>query len=166
MLTVSDRCARGESPDKSGPLLERRLDELGYQVLGLELICDGKETVSQKLREICARRDARLILTTGGSGLAPRDETPEGTLAVAERLVPGLMEAARRACSAITPLAALSRGVAGIRGESLIVNLPGHPKAALETLDSIQELLPHALEILGVPGECDRTGRGEGSSRS
>jgi len=163
---VSDRCARGEKPDESGPALRQRLSELGYLVIGLELICDGEETVSQKLREICARRDARLILTTGGSGLAPRDETPEGTLAVAERVVPGLMEAARRACSALTPVAALSRGVAVIRGESLIVNLPGHPKAALETLDSIQGLLPHALEILGAAGDCDRTGRGEGIPRS
>ncbi len=166
MLTVSDRGARGESIDESGPALQQRLRELGYEVLGVELISDGKETVSQKLRELCARGDARLILTTGGSGLAPRDQTPEGTLAVAERVVPGLMESARRSCCAITPLAALSRGVAVIRGASLIVNLPGHPKAALETLDSIQQLLPHALQILGVAGACDQTGRGEGNSRS
>jgi molybdenum cofactor synthesis domain-containing protein len=163
---VSDRCARGERIDESGPALQRRLNELGYQVLDLELVADGKEKVEQKLREICARHDARLVLTTGGSGLAPRDETPEGTLALAERIVPGLMETARRACSAITPLAALSRGVAVIVGETLIINLPGHPKAALETLDSIQGLLPHALQIIGVQGDCDRTGRGEGTSLS
>ena len=166
VLTVSDRSSRGLRVDESGPAVERRLKELGFEVLGREVCEDGVESVGEALRRLCTDARAHLIVTTGGSGLSPRDLTPEATLEAGERLVPGLMELARSRCvSSITPLAALSRGVAVTRGSTLILNLPGHPKAAVETLDAIASLLPHALEILGATlADCEQTGR-EGAGK-
>lgn len=162
ILTVSDRAAAGSRQDLSAPRLGSRLEELGYRVLGAELVADGEDSVSEALLRICGRGDTQLLLTTGGSGLSPRDLTPEATLRVGERVVPGLMEFARRRCAEITPFAALGRGVAVTVGTTLVVNLPGHPKAACETLDAMAELLPHALLILArPPADCEITGSAE-----
>lgn len=160
ILTVSDRASAGTREDLSAPALRRRLEELGYRVLGIQVVADGRAEVAEALREICSRQDAQLVLTTGGSGLAPRDQTPEATREIAEREVPGLMEIARRRCATVTPFAALGRGMAVTVGSTLVINLPGHPKAARETLDAVAELLPHALEILSrTPEDCGLTGR-------
>ena len=164
---MSDRANAGERDDASGPALSRRLTELGYEVGPPEIVADGVEAVHTCLIRICEESAVDLVLTTGGSGMAPRDQTPEATLQLAERQVPGLMELARRRCAEHTSLAALGRGVAVIRGSSLIVNLPGNPKAALETLESLVDVLPHALTVLTrTPSDCELTGkggRGEGS---
>jgi len=161
VLTVSDRTAAGEREDASGPALVRRLQELGFEVGPVEVVADGEEIVAASLRRICDEDSPALVLTTGGSGLSPRDLTPEATAAVARREVPGLMETARRRCSEITPFAALGRGRAAVRGRSLILNLPGHPRAAVETLDAVADLLPHALATLCRPDrDCPVTGRG------
>jgi len=137
--------------------------ELGYEVAPGEIVPDGVESVASALTRMCEDPKTHLVVTSGGSGLASRDLTPEATLRVAEKLVPGLMELARARCvETITPLAALGRGVAAVRNGTLILNLPGHPKSAVETLDAIADLLPHALRILsGETGDCQRTGRGQ-----
>jgi len=162
ILTVSDRGAAGLREDLSAPRLQSRLEELGYRVLGTEIVGDGRDSVALALRRLCDIGDAQLLLTTGGSGLSPRDLTPEATRAVGEREVPGLMELARRRCAEITPFAALGRGVAVTVASTLVLNLPGHPQAACQTLDAIADLLPHALEILArTPEDCDVTGRAQ-----
>lgn len=165
LLTLSDRAAAGERPDASGPLLRERLSSLGFDVIGCEILPDGVEPLATRLREACDGGVADLILTTGGSGLAPRDLSPEATRAVGEREIPGLMELVRARCIQRTPFAALGRGIAMSRGGTLIVNLPGNPRAAGETLDAMLDVLPHALEQLCRPPEdCPRTGRGNGDS--
>ncbi len=163
VLTVSDRSSKGLRPDASGPAVEKRLEELGYGILPGELVPDGVEEVAEVLLRWCAEGNTDLVVTTGGSGLSPRDLTPEATTKVAERFVPGLMELARSRCVAeITPLAALGRGIAAVRGRTLIVNLPGHPRSAVETLDAMADVLPHALRmLLDVDGDCEETGRGK-----
>jgi molybdenum cofactor synthesis domain-containing protein len=160
VLTVSDRRAAGLREDLSGPRLEARLRELGFEVLEREVVEDGEKPVATALRSLCHRGDTQLVLTTGGSGLALRDLTPEATRKVADRLVPGLMELARRRCCEITPLAALGRGIAAVVQRTLVVNLPGHPKAALETLNALSEVLPHALNMIASEADCEQTGRG------
>lgn len=148
ILTVSDRSSRGERPDASGPALQQQVSELGWQVVKTDIVPDDRAT----LKEILTRwsDDGRLdvILTTGGTGFTPRDVTPEATLAVVDRLAPGLAEAMRAASLQITPHAMLSRAVAGIRGQTLVVNLPGSPKAARENLAVIQSVIPHAVQLL------------------
>jgi len=161
IITVSDRAAAGERPDASGPALAERFQALGYEVVSGEVIADDRATIVDQLRRACDEGRAQLVVTTGGTGLAPRDCTPEATREAGDREVPGLMEIARRRCSEITAFAALSRGIAVTRGSCLIVNLPGHPKASLETLDAMTDLLPHALKILSrPPADCDVTGKG------
>ncbi len=160
VVTVSDRSASGEREDGSGPVLEDLLRDRGYDVVGRRIVADGRESVANCLRELADDAGVDLIVTTGGTGLAPRDLTPEGTLDVADRLVPGLMELARRRCIESTPFAALSRGVTVIVGSTLVVNLPGNPRAASETFDAMSDVLPHALDILSRPViDCDVTGR-------
>lgn len=148
ILTVSDRSSRGERPDASGPALQQQVSELGWQVVKTDIVPDDRAI----LKEILTRwsDDGRLdvILTTGGTGFTPRDVTPEATLAVVDRLAPGLAEAMRAASLQITPHAMLSRAVAGIRGQTLVVNLPGSPKAARENLAVIQSVIPHAVQLL------------------
>ncbi len=155
ILTVSDKGHAGERHDASGPELGRLLPPEQFAVAAMAVVPDEREAIAAQLAEWCDREHLALILTTGGTGLSPRDVTPEATLTVAERLVPGLPEAMRVAGLAKTPHAMLSRGVAVIRGCSLIVNLPGSPKGARENLTAIIAALPHALEKLaGDPSEC------------
>jgi molybdenum cofactor synthesis domain-containing protein len=150
VLTISDRSARGERPDSSGPALVDALQAAGWQVVRHEITPDEQETIAHTLSTWCDSDRPRidLVLTTGGTGFALRDVTPEATLAVIERAAPGLAEAMRAESMRVTPHAMLSRGVAGIRGRTLIVNLPGSPKAALENLRTIMPALPHAAALL------------------
>jgi molybdenum cofactor synthesis domain-containing protein len=162
VVTVSDRGSAGEREDRSGPALVRRLEELGFAVTSTHLVPDERAQVADLLRDLAAG-DVALVVTTGGTGLAPRDVTPEAALDVAERQVPGLMELARRRCAERTPFAALSRGVAVTRGRTLVINLPGNPQAALETLQALEDVLPHAVRVLHRPPEdCEVTGRASG----
>lgn len=147
VLTISDRSARGERVDESGRVLAEALDPERYVVESRRILPDEKEQISEALLELC-RQGFELILTTGGTGFAPRDVTPEATRAVIEREAPGLAEAMRAASLRVTPHAMLSRTVAGIRGRCLIVNLPGSPKAVRENLEVILPALPHGVELL------------------
>lgn len=146
VITVSDGCASGTRQDLSGPALVRVLREAGVEPIETLIVSDDRDGLERALREAAARVD--LVLTTGGTGLSPRDNTPEATLAVCDRLVPGLPERMRQAGIAETPFAALSRGVCGICDGALILNLPGSPRGAESSLRSILDLLPHALALL------------------
>lgn len=155
VLTVSDRCFRGERPDSAGPLVAKLLKDAGYQVVQTAIVPDEQPRIEQILREIAGAGSVQLLLTTGGTGFSPRDVTPEATLAVCTRLTPGIPEAMRRASMGVTNRAMLSRAQAGIRHGTLIVNLPGSPKAARENLEAVLPALAHGLEMLsGRPADC------------
>jgi molybdenum cofactor synthesis domain-containing protein len=155
VLTVSDRCFRGERPDEGGPLVADILKNAGYQVVDTAIVPDEREEIEKALCRVADGNLAELLVTTGGTGFAPRDVTPEATLAVCDRLTPGIPEAMRYASLQITPRAMLSRAQAGIRGGTLIVNLPGSPKAARENLESVLPTLDHGLKMLsGVAADC------------
>ena len=154
VLTVSDRSARGERPDEGGPLVERIVNGSGAAVVARAIVPDEVDAISKTLQVWADGSVADLILTTGGTGLGPRDVTPEATLAVVDREVPGIPEAMRAAGMRSTPLAALSRQVAGVRHRTLIVNLPGSPKAAEECLTAILAVLPHAVEMTRGDGHA------------
>lgn len=155
ILTVSDKGHAGEREDTAGPELGRLLDPSCFEVTAYEIVPDEWESIGAALVAWSDEDRLDLILTAGGTGLTPRDITPEVTLSVAERLVPGLPETMRAAGLAQTPHAMLSRGVAVIRGSTLIINLPGSPKGARESLSAVTAALPHALEKLqGSPAEC------------
>lgn len=148
ILTVSDRSARGVRPDASGPAIKQVIEEQGWQVCQQAVVPDELTIIVDTLSLLADQEDCNLILTTGGTGFSPRDVTPEATRAVISREAPGLGEAMRSASLRVTPHAMLSRAEAGIRGRVLIVNLPGSPKGALENLQVILPVLPHAIELL------------------
>lgn len=148
VLTVSDRRSRGEETDEGGPLCEALAAEIGGRVVATAIVPDERDAIEKTLIDWCDTGAADLILTTGGTGLGPRDVTPEATRAVIDREAPGLAEAMRAAGMKITPFAALSRHVCGTRATTLIVNLPGAPKAIRESFDGIREILPHAVEMM------------------
>ena len=155
VITVSDRSFRGERPDEAGPRVAELLREAGYRVTETALAPDEQPLIEEALRRLADQAGVQLIVTTGGTGFAPRDVTPEATLAVCERLTPGIPEAMRAASAKITPRAMLSRAQAGIRGGTLIVNLPGSPKAAQENLEAVLPALAHGLKMLsGTPADC------------
>ena len=146
VITVSDSCARGAREDLSGPAVSEMLRGEGFEVVAEEIVPDDQAVLMSVLVDLAKK--VRLVVTTGGTGLAATDVTPEATLAVSERMVPGIPERMRSEGTKRTPLAALSRAVCGVRGSSLILNLPGSPRAATESLTSVVHLLPHALELL------------------
>lgn len=148
ILTISDRSARGERADASGPAIAAQIQELGWQLVATGIIADDQPAIEQFLRGWCDQGNIDIIFTTGGTGFSARDHTPEATLAVIDRAAPGLAEAMRQESLKVTPHAMLSRAVAGIRGQTLIINLPGSPKGALENLRTVLPVLPHAVELL------------------
>lgn len=155
VLTVSDRSFRGERCDESGPLVVSLLKDAGYEITYTATIPDEQALIAGVLRHLADDSVAELVVTTGGTGFAPRDVTPEATLSVCERLTPGIPEAMRYASMQITPRAMLSRAQAGIRKGTLIINLPGSPKAAKENLEAVLPSLSHGLEMLsGKPADC------------
>ena len=148
VLTLSDQGSRGLREDTSGPAIRERLAELGIDVVDHAIQSDDPDAIVERLQE-WVERGIALIVTTGGTGFGPRDHTPEATRRVIERDAPGLAELMRADGLAKTPFAALSRGVSGIAGRTLIVNLPGSEKAVRENLDTLAPVLPHALQLIG-----------------
>ncbi|HML39910.1 MAG TPA: MogA/MoaB family molybdenum cofactor biosynthesis protein [Bellilinea sp.] len=148
ILTVSDRSARGERVDASGPELRTLSQEAGFQVTGYAIAPDELNLISRQLIDWCNSGEIDVIFTTGGTGFSPRDITPEATRAVIEREAPGIAEAIRSASLLITPHGMLSRGIAGTLRHTLIINLPGSPKAAREGFQVVSAVLPHAIELL------------------
>ncbi len=156
ILTISDRSSRGERPDQSGPALADFIRARGWIVAKQAILPDEQERIASLLDEWCARRDLDVILTTGGTGFTPRDVTPEATRQVIEREAPGLAEWIRAESLKITPHAALSRGVAGICRQTLIINLPGSPKGAVDGLRIVADVLPHAIQLLHESPEAEQ----------
>ncbi len=148
ILTISDKGSRGEREDRSGPVIRDIMERAGAAVAETAIVPDEREAIAGKLAAWADGGGMDIILTTGGTGLARRDVTPEATLAVIDRAVPGIAEAMRAVSLAKTPMAVLSRAVAGQRGDCLIVNLPGSPKAVKECLEAVLPALPHAVEII------------------
>ena len=148
VITLSDKGSKGQREDRSGPAIAGRLKENGYEVIEQFLISDDPELLTHHLIRLCDQRQPDLILTTGGTGFSPRDRTPEATLSVAERNAPGIAEAIRAASLKITQHAMLSRAVSVIRGKTLIINLPGSPKACMESMDVFMDAIPHAMGLL------------------
>ena len=155
VLTVSDRSFRGERPDAGGPLVAEMLKSAGYEVVTTAIVPDEQPEIEAKLRQIADSGTVQLLVTTGGTGFAPRDVTPEATLAVCDRLTPGIPEAMRYTSMQVTNRAMLSRAQAGIRKGPRLINLPGSPKAARENLEAVLPALSHGLEMLsGRPADC------------
>jgi molybdenum cofactor synthesis domain-containing protein len=153
VITVSDACSRGERRDESGETLVELLKELGAEIVETKIVSDDLEPLTATLREFADRADVNLIITTGGTGFAPRDNTPEATRAVIEREAQGLAEAMRVETLKHTPMAMISRGVCGIRSGTLIVNLPGSPQGVRESFEVIKGVLKHAITLLS--GQSD-----------
>lgn len=157
IITASDKGSKGEREDISGRLIKEMMSSNGYEVKEWKVLPDERAEISKEIINMSDNLKLDLILTTGGTGFSPRDWTPEATLDVIHRQAPGISEAMRYYSLKITPKAMLSRGISGIRGETLIINLPGSPKAVEENLQFILPPLKHGLEILkGIAGECAR----------
>ncbi len=148
VITVSDSVSRNERQDATGPALAALCTDLEWRVLSRHVVSDDEEPLKMLLASLADRDELDVILTAGGTGLGPRDSTPEATAAICSRLVPGLGELMRRVGGESNERAALSRATAGVRGSTLIVNLPGSPRGAVESLQAVAELLPHAAEVL------------------
>lgn len=162
ILTMSDKGASGERTDASGPALERWLAEHGVATIQYKMIPDDMATIAATLKEWSDSKEFDFILTTGGTGVSPRDVTPDATVRVLDRLIPGFGEVMRMKSLEKTPHAIISRAVAGIRGKTLIINLPGSPKGAIENLEAVWPAIPHAIaKIQGDPADCalPETGR-------
>jgi molybdenum cofactor synthesis domain-containing protein len=147
VVTVSDSCSRGEREDLSGPAVAHLLQKLGFLVAVREVVSDDSIKIQNLLIRLA--REVQLVVTTGGTGIAARDVTPDATAAVCDRLVDGVAERMRSEGLKKTPFASLSRGVCGVRGRALILNLPGSPAGAVESLEAVAALIPHAIELLG-----------------
>jgi molybdenum cofactor synthesis domain-containing protein len=148
ILTVSDRCANGQRADHSGPAIEEVLCRNGFEIVAKSVVPDEEHLIARELDRFCDEAGSDVVFTTGGTGLGPRDVTPEATSSVCDRLVPGFGELMRAGSLKKTRHAVLSRGIAGIRGSTLIINLPGSPKAVRECLELILDILPHAVEMM------------------
>jgi molybdopterin adenylyltransferase len=146
VLTISDSSHQGKREDISGPAIVRELEAANFKVLHASVLPDEKDAITARLIEYCGH--TRLVVTTGGTGIAARDVTPEATLAVIERRIPGIEETMRQEGAKKTPFAALSRSICGVRGKALLLNLPGNPAAAVESLQAVIKILPHALDLL------------------
>ena len=148
ILTVSDKGARGQRYDESGQTIRDIFSDLGSDIAGYEIVPDEMDVIRRKLAEWADNKETDVIITTGGTGLGERDVTPEATIAVVDRVVPGLAEAMRAASLSKTPMAMLSRATAGVRGKCLIINLPGSPRAVRECLEVVLPAIPHAVDII------------------
>jgi molybdopterin adenylyltransferase len=148
VVTVSDSVSRGERQDHSGPGVAERCRALGWQVISCEAVSDEREALEKRLAVLADSASVDVLLTTGGTGVGPRDTTPEATAAVCTKILPGLGELMREKGREKNPRAVLSRAVAGVCKRALIVNLPGSPRGAVESLDAVADLLPHAVEVL------------------
>lgn len=157
VITLSDRSAAGEREDLSGSVIVEMATELGMNIVEKKILPDDHELLRAALIDFVDKKKVELIITTGGTGLGPRDVTPEATLAVIDRRIPGIEEAMRRAGSENTPYAMLSRGVCGMRGKTIIINLPGSPKGVRESLNAILPVLRHAVELAQSPRVDDLT---------
>lgn len=146
VLTVSDSSARGQRADLSGPAVAAALTRNNFQVVAREIVADEQPAIEAAILKLAG--EARFVVTTGGTGIAERDVTPEATRAVCDRLLEGVSERMRLEGAKQTPFAALSRGLCGVKGKSIILNVPGSPKGAVESLEAVVELLPHALQLL------------------
>jgi molybdopterin adenylyltransferase len=161
VLTISDKGSRGEREDESGKVIREMLGAINVRVVKYDIVPDEGKLISERLIEWADKEGIDLILTTGGTGLSPRDVTPEATLAILDRVAPGFAEAMRAESQRKTTMAMLSRAVAGTRGCTLIINLPGSPRAVRECLEVIMPALPHAIEVLrGQVGECGANEKG------
>jgi molybdenum cofactor synthesis domain-containing protein len=148
VVTISDSVAAGTREDRSGPAVHQRVEQLGWTIAASELVPDDRDAISRLLTDLSDQRGVSLIFTTGGTGVAERDVTPEATRAVVDREIPGLAELMRAEGRKSTIRAVLSRGIAGTRGRTLIVNLPGSPRGAVESLEAVARLAPHIIDLL------------------
>jgi molybdenum cofactor synthesis domain-containing protein len=155
VITVSDACSRGERKDTSGETLVLLLKDIDAEIVATTIVPDDREPLAETIRAFADRADVNLVITTGGTGFSPRDNTPEATLAIVERAAPGLSEAMRMETLKQTPMAMISRGVCGIRSSALIINLPGSPKGVRESFAVIKPVLNHAIALLvGDPDDA------------
>lgn len=148
VLTISDKCSKGEREDKTGGIVKDMVKNAPYELIKYDLIPDEPEMVKEKLIDYCDNMKVDLVLTSGGTGFTTRDTTPEATKEIIEREVPGIPEAMRTLCLGITKRAMLSRGIAGLRGKTLIINLPGSQRGAKESLGAVLEEIPHGLDMV------------------